>query len=303
MKHNIFSINAIQSTHVCLIESYLKVKLMMGQSLMMVSLFVALVFSACNVNAEELWNNGNTDGNYLGWGQYSSTLDDFYVPGGGWWVNHLETSGFFIDPSTVDEVEVAIWTHDIQENKPNGSEVVNLTGVTFEATATGNKFFNKEEIKISVDFDETYLQGQEYYWVEITVRDPQGIEDFRFLARQNILHEPSWTHFGQGSLSPSDDVYGNALDLSFALYGNPVTLKFDSPVDDFKVEGSDRKGVFGVKKVFMPNVNTLGGLAIRCPDGTSLTPFEMPIYDDNGLFVVRYETVWNCISDDNKPAG
>lgn len=44
-------------------------------------------------------------------------------------------------------------------------------------------------------------------------------------------------------------------------------------------------------------------LGARCPEGTFLSPFEKPIYDDDGLFVVGYETVWYCLRDDLEPAG
>jgi hypothetical protein len=33
------------------------------------------------------------------------------------------------------------------------------------------------------------------------------------------------------------------------------------------------------------------------------TPFEMPVYDEEGLFVVCYETVSVCIPVDLEPAG
>ena len=42
---------------------------------------------------------------------------------------------------------------------------------------------------------------------------------------------------------------------------------------------------------------------IVCPEGYHPSPFEMPVYDENGLFVVGYETVWFCIPDDLEPAG
>lgn len=41
----------------------------------------------------------------------------------------------------------------------------------------------------------------------------------------------------------------------------------------------------------------------RCPKGTHLAPFDMPIYDRNGVFVVGYKTVWMCLPDDLEPAG
>ena len=40
-----------------------------------------------------------------------------------------------------------------------------------------------------------------------------------------------------------------------------------------------------------------------CPAGTVATAFEMPIYDEPGLFVVGYETVWFCIDANNQPVG
>lgn len=40
-----------------------------------------------------------------------------------------------------------------------------------------------------------------------------------------------------------------------------------------------------------------------CPGGTVATPFEQPIYDDEGLFVVGYETVWYCLPVDLEPEG
>jgi hypothetical protein len=42
---------------------------------------------------------------------------------------------------------------------------------------------------------------------------------------------------------------------------------------------------------------------VTCPSGSQLSPFAMPIYDDDGLFVVGYETVWFCLDDDLQPAG
>jgi hypothetical protein len=47
----------------------------------------------------------------------------------------------------------------------------------------------------------------------------------------------------------------------------------------------------------------ISGFGARCPAGSVLTPFDMPIYDDNGLFVVGLETVWMCLPVDLEPAG
>ncbi|MPY91857.1 MAG: hypothetical protein GEV08_01995 [Acidimicrobiia bacterium] len=44
-------------------------------------------------------------------------------------------------------------------------------------------------------------------------------------------------------------------------------------------------------------------LGARCPEGTFLSPFEEPVYDDDGLFVVGYETTWYCLPEDLEPSG
>lgn len=43
--------------------------------------------------------------------------------------------------------------------------------------------------------------------------------------------------------------------------------------------------------------------AFFCPGGTVATPFDQPIYDENGLFVIGYETVWYCLPADLEPEG
>lgn len=51
-------------------------------------------------------------------------------------------------------------------------------------------------------------------------------------------------------------------------------------------------------------INRPGELTgVTCPEGTFASPFEMPIYDDQGQFVVGYETVWFCLPGDLEPAG
>lgn len=62
--------------------------------------------------------------------------------------------------------------------------------------------------------------------------------------------------------------------------------------DSHRLVGAERR----------PSLGGPGGF-INCPPGYHPSPFDMPIYDDDGLFVVGYETVWFCIPDDLEPAG
>jgi hypothetical protein len=57
--------------------------------------------------------------------------------------------------------------------------------------------------------------------------------------------------------------------------------------------GDDARSAFPAATSFAP----------RCPAGTVLTPFDMPIYDEQGLFAIGFETVWVCLPADLEPAG
>jgi hypothetical protein len=50
----------------------------------------------------------------------------------------------------------------------------------------------------------------------------------------------------------------------------------------------------------------VGGLNLNnhsCPEGTVLVMWDMPIYDDEGLFVIGYEPTPFCVDEDLEPAG
>lgn len=44
-------------------------------------------------------------------------------------------------------------------------------------------------------------------------------------------------------------------------------------------------------------------LVARCPEGTVLTPWDQPIYDENGLFVIGSKKVFYCLPEDLQPQG
>lgn len=60
--------------------------------------------------------------------------------------------------------------------------------------------------------------------------------------------------------------------------------------------------------VSVPDTRPSSGLSIsdriiNCPADTHPVPFDMPVYDEDGLFVVGHYTVWFCIPDDYEPQG
>lgn len=182
-------------------------------------------FAAGHIHADQLLrDNGLTDGNTLGWGETSTTMDDFVVPSGGWWIESAQTSGIFLGTEDVIDVQLAIWPHDYDEDEPNGDTAFMLDVTDWSAVPTGEEYSGYDEIQITVDFEPTYLQGSKKYWIEFIVIDSYGMTRFRFLAREDIELQPAWLHFGQGSLSTSEDAMGEELDLAYRLYGTDVTL-------------------------------------------------------------------------------
>ncbi|MDG2989730.1 hypothetical protein L3556_02090 [Candidatus Synechococcus calcipolaris G9] len=45
------------------------------------------------------------------------------------------------------------------------------------------------------------------------------------------------------------------------------------------------------------------GFRDRCPEGQQPSSWQKPIYDDDGIFVVGYETVATCVPEGLRPAG
>ncbi len=46
-----------------------------------------------------------------------------------------------------------------------------------------------------------------------------------------------------------------------------------------------------------------GDIVNKCASDEVLTAVEVPIYDDEGLFVIGWKTVWMCIPAGLEPAG
>ena len=160
----------------------------------------------------------------LGWGENSSTLDDFYVNSGGWYIDRTETFGIPVNATdAVAEVELKIRPHDYDENMPDGDDLMALNVTGFTADLTGQVVLDRYVIKLTVDFEREFLPSQEYYSLELLVRDQHGHENFKGLSRHQISNDRAWNHFGGGTLEPTY-ANENARDLSYKLYADKVNM-------------------------------------------------------------------------------
>jgi hypothetical protein len=95
------------------------------------------------------------------------------------------------------------------------------------------------------------------------------------------------------SASDADCVDACTDDFNSNSGGDPVAVSF--PMLKLRV-----KGPIDDKPTHRPSNRRW---AQRCPLGSSLSPFDMPIYGEDGFFVVGFKTVWMCLPEDVVPAG
>lgn len=216
-------------------------KIAIGQGLMTLGLMLA----GPALGSELLWDNGAPNGSGGLNSQYETVLDDFYVPGGGWFISGAETVGIFLNPGrVVTTVDVTIWGHDYATDEPNGSDTVNLNVTNFTATPTGELWYGYEKIEIAVEFDQTFLNGQEYYWIEFDVSDQYG-ERIIFLDRAPVAYQPAHTR---------SNPYPSSLehkDLPYSLHGTKVVVLNLPGADDITLKGLDQGR--DVQTVFIPS--------------------------------------------------
>lgn len=202
--------------------------------------------------ASELWDNGDS-GNSGGTvnNQYQSVLDDFYVPGAGWYVSSAETHGIFFSPGrVVSDVDVIIWPAEFGTGLPNGDTAFVLPTLSFEAVDTGENFEGYDKIKVAVEFDNKFLKGQEYYWIELDIRDQYG-------QRLRLLKTPESAH-QNAHVRSNPYPYATAVDLDFRLFGTEVYTIYSGATDKFVLEGMDNSEktvtlkIDGLKKHLAP---------------------------------------------------
>lgn len=192
----------------------------------LLSALCVIVFAGV-CQAETLWNNGLPNGSQGLNNQYQSVMDDFYVPSGGWFINGAETYGIFLNANReVTNITMIIWPADTETGEPNGDNTISLDVNSFQAVETGEYWEGYEKIQINVQFDSTYLEGQEYFWIEFDVRDQYG-ERIKFIDRQPTLHMPAHIRSNPYPFSSVNQ------DLAFKLYGSEVSVIDRSPADKF----------------------------------------------------------------------
>jgi hypothetical protein len=202
------------------------------KTLKLVGLLASLSLTSIS-HAELLWDNGVHDnvGNGVN-NQYQSVMDDFYVPGAGWFVNSAETHGIFLNSGrTVSDVDITIWPADLVTGEPNGDTAFPVPTINFNAADTGENWEGYDVINVTVNFDNTFLDGQEYYFLELDIKDQYG-ERIKLIERQSISYQPAHT-------GPGANPINAGVDLAFKLSGTDIKVIDWGMPGGFKVESLD----------------------------------------------------------------
>lgn len=205
------------------------------KSLYKLSAFVgALSLLGSASAAELLWDNGGPNGTTGLNNAYETVLDDFYVPGAGWFVDSAETVGIFLNPGrVVTDVEITFWPHDYTSNSPNGDATLSPAVFNFTALKTGVQWQGYDEIQIAVDFEKTYLDGQNYWWIEFDITDQYG-QRIKLLDRMPVNFEPAHVRSNPYPYSTGDK------DLAFTLSGTDIkTVGWAGAINDYVLEKID----------------------------------------------------------------
>lgn len=200
--------------------------------LKIVSLLASIGLASVS-HAELLWDNGNHDNAGTGVNnQYQSVMDDFYVPGAGWFINSAETHGIFLNSGrVVSDVDIIIWPADPGTGEPNGDDAFIISTIDFDAVDTGQNWQGYDKIKVTVDFDNTYLDGQEYYFIELDIKDQYG-ERFKLIERQSINHQPAY-------LRSNPYPFESGVDLAYTLSGSEIKMLDIGGPGGLKVDSLD----------------------------------------------------------------
>jgi hypothetical protein len=190
----------------------------------------ALITLIAPAHADQLWNNGNHD-EYQVLGNYYRILDDFYVPGGGWWIDKAEVDGMFFTSSGIESVNIRIIEADTLTGEPDTSQAQWLPVIDFDVTESLEPW----GFRLEADFHNTFLEGQRFYWIEFEVIGENG-EYIRGLRSDNARHNPA---YGNHALGNDYNLVATDRDLAFRLYGQPVKTIGYAAADDFKLKTLD----------------------------------------------------------------
>lgn len=184
------------------------------------------------VEADTLWDNGENENQIL-LGNYYRIMDDFYVPGAGWWIDQAEVHGTFFGANYdkhVEVVNIRIFAADPQTGEPDVSQGNGMNIISFDETD-----LESGGIKLETNFQKTFLKGQRYYWIEFEV-----INNHDYYMRGYRSDADSYLPAqGNHSTGSGNTIYPTKGDLAFSLSGQNIKTIAVSAANDFKVKTLD----------------------------------------------------------------
>lgn len=199
---------------------------------------MGLVFAvglSMSAHAQTLWDNGNhLDDQLLG--NYYRILDDFYVPGAGWWIDKAEVYGMFFNATyykhqkAVEVVNIRIMAADPVTGEPDPSFGTGLVVTSFDEEP-----IDSLRTRVEANFEKVFLKGQRRYWIEFEIINNYDYY-MRGLASASSAFLPAYGNHQTGAQNQMHETDG---DLAFSLFGQPIRTVGYAASDDFKVKSLD----------------------------------------------------------------
>ena len=190
-------------------------------------------------SADTIYDNGPPNGSsglssLFGGGFDASReiADDFVLKGGpGWLVDGMAISYIWADGAGINhhfkDFLVEIYADDAGGGP--GTVISSQVVPVADEFLTGNEFFGRPEIRVSIKFAPVALAADTTYWIEMIPLDaPQN--GFVLTSGNNdpddtIIGNPVWIRFpkfGFPDWAPGDELFGHGHDISFALQGEAI---------------------------------------------------------------------------------
>lgn len=256
---------------------------------------MCFLFFSLPATAESLWENGNPENPLLNASYHYTIMDDFYVPGAGWWLERAEIFGWFVsaDEQHTGDVNIRILPADPLTGEPDPSQAINPS-----VSIMTDPIDNPAGLRIRANMPKLFLKGQRRYWIEFDISSVKNV-GFRGYSSDSSNLMPAYGNLASGSYQ-LDELDG---DLAFNLYGSSVKTIFVPTVDDFKVgllnngDQSSTLRLVGKHSLFNPGMYQIQAtkrgptlyrvdnegkhiVDFKVKEGTESTKFSTPLGDD-----------------------
>jgi hypothetical protein len=189
--------------------------------------FVAAFAFASAASADLLWDNYDTDGSNgysmadaSVFGAQRALLDDFEVPDGGWVLQDFHALMLWNSSGVGKGTDFVLEFRPDIGGAPDPNPGIQTTGHIYSEELTGRNWFSRQEVELSLQFDDVALDPGIWWWWGYVV-GPENA--FMMVDQTTVLLSECWVDYDDFSgLVPGSTQFGVEADLAFQITGIPA---------------------------------------------------------------------------------